>query len=190
MSAWTRRFGWLAGAALLTVTLGGAYVHAQHNSGGPGATIGRGGPGRPFGPGPGGAGGPGGGLLNPRLLQRLQLTDAQREQVKAVMDSHREDMRAIADRGLPARKALHSAITAGSFDESAIRAAAATVAMVESDMAVLQGRIHGEVWQILTPEQQKQANAWQAEMERRMAEGRGGRGGPRGDRDGGGRQGR
>lgn len=186
MTAWTKRLGLLAGAALIIVGLGSAYVHAQNNSGGPG----RGGPGRMFGPPPGGRGGPGGpggpgGFLNPRMMDQLQLTDAQKEQVKAVMDSHRDDMKALGDRAQTAHTALRTAVTGDTFDESAIRTAAAGVAAVDTDMAVLQGRIHGEIWQILTTEQQAKAKTLQAQMEQRMAQGPGGPGG----RDGRGQRG-
>jgi len=85
----------------------------------------RGGPGGPFG-------------LAGLPMRELGLTDAQREQVKAVMESHRDDQKAIGDRMQKARKALHDAIAADTFDEAAIRSAAAEVGAVEADAAVLQ----------------------------------------------------
>lgn len=124
--------------------------------------------------------------MNPRMMQQLQLTDAQKEQVKAIMDGHRDDMKALGDRAQAAHTALRTAISADTFDESAIRAAATGVAAVDSDMAVLQGRIHGELWQILTPDQQTKAKALQTEMEQRMAQGPNGGRGPRGGRGPGG----
>ena len=47
------------------------------------------------------------------------------------------------------------------------------MAAVEADMAVLGARVHGEVLQILTPEQQKTAKKLQATMEQRMENGAG-----------------
>ncbi|MGE3706371.1 MAG: Spy/CpxP family protein refolding chaperone [Vicinamibacterales bacterium] len=163
MTPFTKRIGLLAGAALLAAGLGSAYVSAQDNSGGHGPFMGRGRMGR-FG-GPGGPGGPGG-----LPLHRLNLTDAQRAQVKAVFDSHEAELKAIGERMRPARKALHDAIAANALDEATIRAKAADVAAVEADAAVLRGRIHSDVWQVLTPEQQKQAQALRAQMEQRQAE--------------------
>lgn len=173
MSSMTRRLALLAGAAVITASIGGAYAHAQNTSGGQGPGMGRrGGPGGPGGHfGPGGPGGPGG-LLGP-MLRRLNLTDAQREQVKSVVDSHRDDMKALADRGFSARTALQAAIAAEQFDEGAVRARSADVAAVDADMAVLQARIHGEVWRLLTPEQQKAAQTLQAQMHQRRDAGRG-----------------
>lgn len=125
--------------------------------------------------GPGMRGGPGGGpfgMLGPGLRQ-LDLTDAQREQVRTIMESHRDAQKAIGDRMRTARKALQDAIAADTFDENAVRAAAGAVSAVDADAAVLQAKIHGEVFAILTPEQVKKAKELRTEMENRMKEGRG-----------------
>lgn len=166
MTPLMKRLSLLTGAALVAASLGGAFVHAQDTSGRPGPFLGRGGPGRPF--GPGGASGPG--LFGPMLMRRLNLTEAQREQVKTALDSHRDEMKTVADRAFAARQALHTAIAADPFDESAVRARSADVAAVEADMAVLQGRIHSELWQLLTPEQQKEARTLQAQVEQRRTD--------------------
>jgi periplasmic protein CpxP/Spy len=129
--------------------------------------MGPGGPGMRGGPG----GGPGG-MFGPEL-RALDLTDAQREQVKAIMESHREEQKAVRDKMMTARKALHDAIAADGFDEAAIRAAAGAVAALDADAAVQQARIHAEVFAILTPEQVKKAKELRTEMENRMKEGRG-----------------
>jgi Spy/CpxP family protein refolding chaperone len=118
--------------------------------------------------GPGGPGGPAG-----LPLRELGLTDAQHEQVKAIMESHRDEQKAVGDKMQAARKALHAAITAETFNEAAIRAAAVEIGAAEGDAAVLQAKIHGEVIVILTPEQVKKAKELRAEMENRMKDGRG-----------------
>ena len=127
---------------------------------GPGGHGFRGGPGGPFGPG---------GLA----LRGLDLTDAQREQVKAIMESHRDEQKAIGDRMQAARKALHEAIAADTFDETAVRAKAAEIGAVEADAAVLQARIKSGIFAILTPEQVKKAKELRSQMENRMKDGRG-----------------
>ena len=72
-------------AALIALLAGGAALYAQ---GGPGGGRGRGGPGG-FGPG-----GPGAGLA----LRELDLSDAQRQQVRAVMEQYRPQFKALNDR--------------------------------------------------------------------------------------------
>ena len=151
------RIGSAIGAAVLTIGLGSAALSvagqqpnpapsAQGRRGGP---DGFGGPGRGRG-GPGGPGGPLAGLP----LRELNLTDAQREQVKQIVDSRQQEARAIGERAMAAREALHAATTSPSFDEGLIRAKAAEVAAIEADMAVSRARIFADVFQILTPEQQ------------------------------------
>jgi Spy/CpxP family protein refolding chaperone len=127
----------------------------------------------PGGPGRGGPGGPGG-MFGPELRE-LDLTDAQHQQVRAIMESHRDEQRAIGDRIRTARKALQDAIAADTIDETAIRLKAAEVGAVEADAAVLQAKVRAAVFAILTPEQVKKAKELRAEMENRMKEGRGGR---------------
>jgi len=113
------------------------------------------------------------------LLERLNLTTDQRDRVHQIMESHRDEQKAIGDRAMKAHEALNAAIT-GPFDESAIRTRAADLAAVDADMAVAQARVYGEVLQILTTEQQQQLTQLQAEMKARaetMRERRGQRGG-------------
>jgi Spy/CpxP family protein refolding chaperone len=159
----TKRFGLVVGAVLIALGLASVYVSAQNTSGGPGPFMGRrGGPGR---------GGPMGmlGPLGPMVMGRLNLTDAQREQVRSVVQAHRDEIKAVGDRAFEAHRALEAVISADTVDESAIRARSADVATVEADMAVMRAQIRAEVWQLLTPEQQQQAKTLQAEIEQRRS---------------------
>jgi len=144
-----------AGALLLAVGTGaGAFIHAQdQNTNGPGRQfMGPGRPGRHG--GPGGFGGPMGML--PMLGRALNLTDAQRDQIKAIADSHKDEWKALADRERTARVALMTAVTADTIDEAAIRQKSAEVAAVEADAAVARAHAHAEVAQILTADQKAQ----------------------------------
>ena len=136
--------------------------------GGPGGGFGGPGPGGPGGRrgGPGGPGGPDGGALGPMMLERLDLTTDQRDRVRQILDSHRDEQKAIGDRAMKAHEALQEVVT-GSFDESAIRARAADVAAVDADVAVAQGRVYSEVFQILTADQQQKLTKLQADMKER-----------------------
>jgi Spy/CpxP family protein refolding chaperone len=168
------------GAAAIAVALAGvAYAAGQNNSpaqvqgtgpGAPGRFGGPGGPGGPFGRGGrGGPGGPGGpmGILGPMMIERLDLTTDQRDRVKQILESHREEQQAIGQRGMAARTALEAAITADTFDESAIRARAADVGAIEADVTVVRARVYAEVFQILTSDQQAKLKALQTEMRQR-----------------------
>lgn len=177
MTKTVKRIGLGIGTTALAVVLAGAgYQHlsAQGQGAGGGPGVGRfggaGGPGGPMGRrgGPGGPGGPEMGLLGPMMIGRLDLTTDQRDRVRQIVDSHRDDQRQIGDRAIKAHDALQDAIT-GSFDESAIRARAGDVAAVDSDQAVLQARIYNEVLQVLTSDQQDKLKTLQAGMKDRRA---------------------
>jgi protein CpxP len=136
-------------AALVVALAATSTVSAQNTNGAPPPFRGRGMRGGPM----GGFGGPGFGLMPP-LLNRLGLSDQQREQVKAIADSHRDDAQKLFDQERQAREALQAAITSGTFDEGAVRQQAMALGQVETDVAVLRARIFSEVYQVLTPEQQ------------------------------------
>jgi Spy/CpxP family protein refolding chaperone len=148
-------------AALAVITLGlGGIAMAQPGDGGGrrgGHHFGRG-----F--GPGGPGGPG------LPLRELGLTDAQREQVKAIFDSHKDEFQAIGERLKTAHQSQQAASEVQPFDEAAIRAASANIAAVQADAAVLRAKVHAAVFQVLTPEQQEKAKALKAEREKNRAE--------------------
>ena len=122
-------------------------------------------------------GGPGGpmGIL-PMLARELNITEAQKAQIKTIADSHREEWKALGDRARTAHEALQQAVTADAVDEGLIRQRSAEVAAVEADMAVARARTHAEVFQLLTPEQQTQAKTLQSTFGERMKERRPGRG--------------
>jgi Spy/CpxP family protein refolding chaperone len=180
-----RGFLVIVGVAVITAAIGFATTvqlaarnsqAAGQDPAGPGGGRGPGMMGQGImGPGGPGRGGPGGGpfgMFGPGL-HALDLTDAQRQQVQTIMESHRDEQRAIGERMRTARKALQEAIAADTFDEAAIRAKAAEVGAIEADAAVLQAKVHAAVFAILTPDQVKKAKELQTERENRMKEGRG-----------------
>jgi Spy/CpxP family protein refolding chaperone len=101
---------------------------------------------------------------------RLDLSDAQREQVKGIVESHREEHRAVADRARAAREALEAAVTADAFDEGTVRARSADVASIEADLFVAQARLRSEVLQILTADQRAQLKKMESDMRARRRE--------------------
>lgn len=157
----TRTWKMAVSAALGVALLSGAATAVAAREQAPqGPGVGRRGPGGPGGPGrPGRPGGPdGAGGIMPEL-RGLDLTATQREQVKTTLDSHKAEFDAQRSSGDTARRALHGAVTAATFDEATIRQKAADLALVDADGAVLRGKVYSEVWALLTPEQQTRATA-------------------------------
>jgi len=164
----TRMVLGISAVVAVALALAGTPLAAGQGGQGPGGPGGRYG-----GPGGRGRGGPGGpmGPDNPlMMLGRLDLTDAQRGQVKQILDSHRDEQKALGDREFAAHSALEASIAADGLNEAVIRGKAAEVAAVESDMAVMRARVYAEIFQMLTPEQQAQAKQNQAEMRQREAD--------------------
>ena len=163
----TKRLALGLATGVLVLGVGaGVYATAQNTNQDP----------RPFSRG-GRMGGPGGpmGML-PMLARELNLTDAQKAQIKTIADSHRDEWKALGDRARTAHEALQQAVTADAVDEGLIRQRSAEVAAVEADMNVARARTHAEVFQLLTPEQKTQAKTLQSTAGERMRERRPGRG--------------
>ena len=141
----------MAGALVAGVLLVGtvAEVAAQDGRGRPGvARRGGGGPGGLGLLGPGGAG-----------LDGANLTEAQKAQVKSIVEAHRDDMRGLLDRQADARRALAASVERGQVDD----AAANEVGAASAALALAEARLRVAVLQVLSPEQR-------AEVQKRAAE--------------------
>lgn len=103
-------------------------------------------------------------------LRGLDLTDAQREQVRGIMSARQADFKAIGDRLRAAHEAQRQAVTRVPVDENEIRARVSEASAVEADFAILRARIHEQVYQVLTPEQQAKAKTLAAERQKRRSE--------------------
>jgi Spy/CpxP family protein refolding chaperone len=127
--------------AALAIGLGALPV-SMHGAQGPGQRMG----------GPGRGGGPGFGIMP--MLQQLDLTDQQREQVRALMDSNRPpaDPAQLRD----AEIKLHTAILSDTPDPQAIDAAKATINAAHAAELDRQIDMLTKIAQILTPDQRQQ----------------------------------
>ena len=161
-----RRFTLGLGIALLAFgASAGIYATAQNtNQDAPPFRGGRG-PG-----GPGRFGGPGGPMgMIPPLPPFLNLTDAQKDQIKAIAGSHADDWKSLADRARTAHEALMAAEMTDPIDDGVIRQKSADVASVEADMAVARAHARVEVFQVLTADQKAQIMQMQTQMKTRRA---------------------
>lgn len=99
------------------------------------------------------------------MLGGLDLTEAQREQVRAIMEAQQPSTQPLLDRAQTARQALQAAIETRPVDEAMIRSRSAELAAVEADLAVSRAHLQAQVWAILTPEQQAQHDERRAQRE-------------------------
>ena len=137
----------LAAAALVaSVVVGGVVVSAQRPGFGPGQRRAQAG----------------------LALRGLDLTEAQREQVRQLTEQNREQTRTLLDRLQTAQEARRKAVEAIPFSEPQIRAAAQALAEVEAELAVQRARLQADVYALLTPEQQTRLQTMRAERDARM----------------------
>jgi protein CpxP len=135
-------------------------------AGGAVAIFAQGGAGRGAGPfGPGGRG-----FAAGFALGQLDLSDAQKQQVRDIMQRHRQQSQPVMQRLQQAMQAQRAAINAVPVNEAAVRQAAAALAAVQADMAVNQARMHADIFSILTVEQQEKAKQLEAQGQARAQE--------------------
>jgi Spy/CpxP family protein refolding chaperone len=116
------------------------------------------------GPGGHGGGGHGHGEMLEHMARELGLTDAQKEQVKAIMDATEATAEGIHAKLEEVHKQLDAATANGQFDEAQVRTLANQQGQLEADMTVEHMRAMSKVFAILTPEQRVKAE----EMHKRM----------------------
>ncbi|CAM4013286.1 MULTISPECIES: ATP-independent periplasmic protein-refolding chaperone Spy [Lelliottia] len=104
------------------------------------------------------------GMHHDMMFKDLNLTDAQKQQVRDIMKSQRDQMKRPP---LEERRAMHDLIASDSFDKA--KAEAQIDKMTEQHKAGMLARMEtqNKIYNILTPEQKKQFNA---NFEKRLTE--------------------
>ena len=101
-------------------------------------------------------------------LAELNLTDAQRQQVRQLMEQFQAQNRTLFEQVRQGEEARRNAVEAIPVDESRIRTVMQQLAESETELAVQRARLHSELHALLTPEQQAQAQKLRTEREARM----------------------
>lgn len=91
------------------------------------------------------------------MTDYLDLTDAQQAQAKQILDKEKPAMDSLMSQMKQSHEALRQLEMAPAFDEAKVRAAAAQQSQTMIEMTVQKARLHSELYQILTPEQQAKA---------------------------------
>ena len=105
------------------------------------------------------------------LFAKLNLTDAQKEQMKQIAARYRESGKALRQqtRGLRGGN-FGPGATTGTFDEAAVRAEAQKRAAARVEMEVAHARMMSEMYAVLTAEQKAQLATWRQEREQKRQE--------------------
>ncbi len=89
------------------------------------------------------------------LLRGVQLTDAQRDQIQAIMEEHRENL--PADRVRDLNQQLQLAVLADTPDMQKVEALKTEIAARAAEELAMRVEIESRIVQILTPAQRAQA---------------------------------
>jgi Spy/CpxP family protein refolding chaperone len=169
---WLKGIAWgMCAAAVLTIGLVATMPHidaAQDQTQAQGERVG------PDGRGPKGAFGRGGRMGGPmdggfgfREIMR-DLTDAQRQQVRAIQERHAQQIRPLAERAHNAREAVHAAVLSG--NTANLQALSIEVGSAETELTFAQAQVQAEIFQVLTPEQKQKIAEARKQMEARRSE--------------------
>jgi len=99
------------------------------------------------------------------FARELNLTDAQKAQIKQIADSFAASTKELRDK----LKALHDSapdpLSGAAFDETAVRAAAQARAGVEVELEVAHAKMMSQIFAVLTDEQKAQLAAHRQQFE-------------------------
>ena len=147
------RFRSLATGVALVALLATSVAYAQgQREGGFGGRGGRG-----FGPGAPGL-----------MLNELNLTDAQRQQVREIRDRNREQSQAVSRHLGELAAKQRQAIETIPVNETLITSTTQDLTQAQVEMAIHEARLNADVWAVLTPEQQAKATKLRAERKAQM----------------------
>jgi len=110
-----------------------------------------------------------GGPMMWHLSQKLNITEDQKTQMKDVLQKERPTVEPLMKQDHEIDMQLRQYVE-GTFDQAKVQALAAQKAQIQAQLTVQQTRIHNELYQLLTPDQQSQLKQLEAQHQQRMQE--------------------
>jgi protein CpxP len=101
------------------------------------------------------------------FAKELNITDDQKAQMKAVMQKEHPTMKPLMEQQRQIDLQLRQ-YAEGSFDQAKVQALATQKAQVQAQITVQETRIHNELYQLLTADQQTQLKQIEATHQARM----------------------
>jgi Spy/CpxP family protein refolding chaperone len=106
-----------------------------------------------------------------RLAKELNLTDAQKQQIKTIMQSQRTTMRPLMLQMAQNREAMLSATASGAFDQAKVQSLANQQSQLMAQLMVQKASIRSQIYnQVLTPDQKTKADQLQQKKLARIQE--------------------
>jgi protein CpxP len=109
----------------------------------------------------------GGGMMS---FRNLDLTDAQKTQLKQIRESSHESLRPLMEQIRAKRQEIRQANQDGTFNEALAAQKLAEIAPLEAKMQGEQFRIHQQMLSVLTPDQKAKLDQQRAEFKAKRAE--------------------
>lgn len=103
-----------------------------------------------------------------RLAKQLNLTDAQKEQMKQIREASRAKVQPLREASKANRQKMNAATADGNFDEAQVTAIANEQAIIAAQLTVEKQRVKAQMFQILTPEQKAQIAQLKEQMKERF----------------------
>jgi periplasmic protein CpxP/Spy len=118
--------------------------------------------------GPGHRGGGFGGPMMGLYADYLDLTDAQRAQMKDIMTKEKPTIKPLMKQLAQSHQQLRQLESTGTFDEAKVRAIATQQAQTMTELTVQKARIKSEMMQVLTPDQKDKMAKFEARRQARF----------------------
>jgi Spy/CpxP family protein refolding chaperone len=101
-------------------------------------------------------------------VHKLDLTDAQQAQVKAIMAKEKPALQPLMQQMAQGHSQLRDLVMSGAFDEAKARELASQQTQTMTELTVQHARIASEMVQILTPDQKAKLSTLISQHEQRM----------------------
>jgi Spy/CpxP family protein refolding chaperone len=109
----------------------------------------------------------GGGRGMAFFAKQLNLTDAQQTQMKTIMENAHTSMKPLMQQSHQIDQQLRQFVM-GAYDDGQVQKLATQKAQIEAQLTVAQTKVHNQLFQLLTPDQQAKAKQLVAEHEASM----------------------
>jgi periplasmic protein CpxP/Spy len=106
----------------------------------------------------------------PFFSDALDLTDAQRTQIKEIFHNARATMKPLMQQEMQSHQSMMQLITSGSFDQAKAQAIANQAAQVHAQIEVQHAQTASQAYQVLTAQQKTTFNELLAKHQQRMQE--------------------
>ena len=103
-------------------------------------------------------------------FRNLDLTDAQRTQMKQIRESHSQSLRPLMEQVRAKRQEIRQASESGTFNEALVTQKLNEIAPLEAKLMGERSRLHQEMLSVLTADQKAKLEQSRADLKAKWAE--------------------